>query len=95
MRENSTTAGTTLFASELNGFDGMYRSMKLNAGRGSTRLELKNEAFWTDGNVREIRNANASARTHRPPMTAAARTPNVRSSEGWSDPRLAMIETVI
>ena len=49
MREKSTTAGTTLFASELNGFEGMYRSMKLKSGRGSTRLVLKNEAFWTDG----------------------------------------------
>ena len=59
----------------------MYRSMKLNAGRGSTRLELKNEAFSTDGNVRGIRNANASAKSHRPPMTVAARTPSVRNSE--------------
>ena len=32
MIENSTTAGTTLFASELNGFAGMYRSMKSNGG---------------------------------------------------------------
>jgi hypothetical protein len=28
----------------LNGFAGIYRSMKLG-GRGSTRLELKNDAF--------------------------------------------------
>ena len=31
MSEKRTTAGTTLFASELNGFDGMYRSTKSNA----------------------------------------------------------------
>ena len=71
------------------------RLVDLNAGRGSTRLELKNEAFWTDGNVRGIRNANASARSHRPAMTAAPRAPSVRSSERCSDPRLATIETVM
>ena len=86
MREKSTTAGTTLFARELNGFAGMYRSMKLKAGRCSTRLELKNDAFWTEGNVSGIRNANASARSHRPPITAAARRPSVRSSDGLERP---------
>ena len=95
MREKRTTAGTTLFARALNGFAGMYRSMKLKAGRRSTRLELKNEALSTAGNVSGIRKANESATSHRPPITAAARRPSVRSSDGRSEPRLAMIETVM
>ena len=49
MTENSTTAGTTLLASELNGFDGMYRSTKLNGGRRSTSVVLKNMALSTVG----------------------------------------------
>ena len=69
--------------------------MKLNSGRRSTRLELKNDAFWTWGNVSGTRKANDSATSHNPPITAMARRPSVRSSAGRSDPRLAMIETVM
>ena len=93
--ENSTTAGTTLFASELNGLAEMYRAMKSNAGCRSTRLELKNEAFWTWGKVTGIRNANESATSHSPPITMAARRPSARRAAGRRSRRLAMIETVM
>ena len=55
--ENSTTAGTMLLASEWKGFDGMYRSMKLNGGRRSTSEVLKNIALSISGNASGMRNA--------------------------------------
>ena len=50
--------------------------------------------FEPAGNVSGIRNANASASSHRPTMTAAARTPSLATSEDFRAPRLAMMETV-
>ena len=70
MTENRTTAGTMLLASELNGFDGMYRSTKLKAGRRSSSAELKNMALSTSGNASGIRNAYSNAMAQSPPSTA-------------------------
>src|SRR5262252_915190 len=48
---NSTTAGTTLLASELNGLAGMYRLTRSNDSRGSTSVVLKKDAFSSGGNM--------------------------------------------
>ena len=47
--ENTTVAGTTPVASELNGFAGMKRLTRFNSGAGSTRLVLKYEAASQSG----------------------------------------------
>ena len=96
MSENRTTAGTTLFASELNGFAGMYRSMKLNAGRVLDEARAEKRRVL-DGGKRQG-NQERQRQRHEPQTANHGRGPQAQRpqiSAGRSDPRLAMIETVM
>ena len=73
----STTAGTTLLASEWNGLEGMNSETKSKGGRFSTSVVLKNDAVSIGGNARGNTKAKASATSHKPTSTAPARAPSV------------------
>ncbi len=76
IRLKSTTAGTTLLASELNGLVGMYRLRKSNGSRSSSSVALKNEAFELDGNIR----GNSSTAPIATAQSSARMTPSLKPS---------------
>ena len=72
----STTAGTTLLASEAKGFDGMYELTKSMGSRPSRSVVLKNEAVSMRGKISGKRKTAASAR----PQSASSSAPQRNAS---------------
>ena len=91
---NSTTAGTMLLASELNGLVGMYRPRKSNPSRSCSSVVLKNEALSCRGKISVTSSAAARAMAHNSNSTTPTRLPSVRACSPSSAPSPATIEIV-
>ena len=74
---NSTTAGTTLFAKELNGFDGMNSVRKLISSGLSMSEVLKKDADSQTGKASGMHKIAARARPQESTSTAPALTASV------------------